>query len=1571
MNYLFSIIAARIKHALENESVVGVTVILDKLQSPQAFVDTMAKMFGSKEGYLVLDGVDVHQLKCPNNLHLSGTVEKAVEWRNFKSAQGHIVYCCAQLRKRSHSLNDFYKLTPRRIVSAIAQDQSDSAKNRPLARFWSALAQAETDSFSLAKLLDFLNALNEQQTGLEKEIWRLGLIPDKQILNPTVNVEERIQRNLDIIEQLNFMDDGIRRRMAASLANFDRQEKRTYRLLLDYFNHGDFQVFKDLDVDRVFALISKTKTHADLPSPTTSQGETIVPIKPQNPTKTLLDEFVKGLSGDKTVQDKIKDFGSALIDYTKKHDAFDENDSDDKPTIEDPKTETSLVFPPAKLDRNLFKLVTQSATPENWGGVVLSKQANLHDAIADADSICADSEMFKPFRPCFDEPNPFFTKSRSLKTELALFDEALEKRGRHSNLVPLFDKITTARKETMCYLDALLRYGHLAVFGCNAEALDSINRYIGAWKDLYDEFKRVEEDMHEISDSEYQHAARCLISLDVLFLRIKDEWKAIMMPTNPLFLWIYSEIYGQLKREEYNFSEVEYRHPLVKALKDLPNLINFQLVPREIFAVADLGANEDYILPCSGSQGILPTFENKTNRYLGSDGMECIGDTIKRYLAFAPYAGNDLRISVVDVPDVMECVRIVAKCISETMTRDNKSTAATLEIFLTDCHSGGRDMDNLDFAQQDSDVSDLIQSDNLRIKVIHCKNLAAVAAALKSDPVHLAFYFDQSTYQVSYGATTRELYITPLVVTYDFNYNAVSSEGEIFPNTDTNNGFLGSYYAVFAQTGSAHSQTRVPRTSYLKTQELEYMLGVLDNRYTQWLIAADRIVYNYVPKEGLPIGVKNFGRRNVCIWANKNSRVIQQFVMLLKQYNLHPTREALVDVFNRFGHISGEGLVGIPAKKPGGSETANARRKGMLGTVFAAKWYADQHPNALVASLDSDEGRTWLSTTEDEATDNKRADLVGFRLDSESNGIIVDVLEVKTRSAKQPDFTFSTENGRRIIQGHAADQVGHVLDRLQQVFQFDLNECENMFVAARRETLKYQIVNECFRSKYLPSQQIEEWSKRLKLVFSGGCPIKICGTIVHVDLENSSSDVPDARGFYESASNEYELGVVSLTARSIQHEIFGGVCEGNNTVIATNQQLSIPIENKSPSVESEEQPPSEDSSSGAQPAIPFTFSDDTFQTDDSPELSEEENVPEIVKAFRLACNSFSIRIEECDAESARIGPSVIRFFITLKKGQKIESLRKALPDIGRQIAHTKLRIQQVENTNKIAVDVMRKHRKDVPFDDVISLLPPIDGLEQMPILIGQTPEGENVLRYFDQMPHLLVGGTTGSGKTVFLSTLLLSLLSRHPKKEQLQLLITSSKVEDFIAFESIPHLISNGIVAQATDAINYIKQQVFQESERRQKLFVAERVSKISLYNQHMREKGLPQLPPVVVLVDEFADLADNISDRNDRDAFFRTLRQIAQAGRSRGIHLILCTQRPSAKLLDTNIKAQLPGRVALTVADIGSSKMILDIQDAGAERLQGRGDLLFRDPGGALIRAQGFSLDLDSLPTYVEHALG
>jgi S-DNA-T family DNA segregation ATPase FtsK/SpoIIIE len=158
------------------------------------------------------------------------------------------------------------------------------------------------------------------------------------------------------------------------------------------------------------------------------------------------------------------------------------------------------------------------------------------------------------------------------------------------------------------------------------------------------------------------------------------------------------------------------------------------------------------------------------------------------------------------------------------------------------------------------------------------------------------------------------------------------------------------------------------------------------------------------------------------------------------------------------------------------------------------------------------------------------------------------------------------------------------------------------------------------------------------------------------------------------------------------------------------------------------------------------------------------------------------------------------------------------------------------------------------------------------------------------------------------------------------------------------------VYSDATETSETICDVVFKEFERRKGLLTKARVENIIRYNETHDEK----LAPMVVVVDEFADLTDQLSNKKEREDFYKPIRQIAQIGRKRGIHLVLCTQRPSANLLPTDIKAQLGGRIALRVNEATSSRMILD--EGGAQDLQKHGDMIYKN-GSEIERAQGYLL--------------
>lgn len=366
----------------------------------------------------------------------------------------------------------------------------------------------------------------------------------------------------------------------------------------------------------------------------------------------------------------------------------------------------------------------------------------------------------------------------------------------------------------------------------------------------------------------------------------------------------------------------------------------------------------------------------------------------------------------------------------------------------------------------------------------------------------------------------------------------------------------------------------------------------------------------------------------------------------------------------------------------------------------------------------------------------------------------------------------------------------------------------------------------------------------------------------------------------------------------------------------------------------------------------------------APAVSEEE-IEQLVRDFKRSCGDYHINLRECEAKDTVIGPSVIRLKFKLGRGQALSGLSSHLEDIGREMKRSGVIVQSVLNSDELLLDVPRLQRDQVLFKDVIEKLPKVISPEQLYFPLGRTPNGKDLIENLAEMPHMLVGGSTGSGKSVFLFTLLASLLMTHPNKEDMQLVLSSSKLEDFIHFEKLPHLYAGKIISDATEATEVIKDVIFKESERRGKLLVEARVANIVEYNKKAEEK----LAPIVVVIDEFADLADQLETTKEKNAFYKPVRRIAQAGRSRGIHLIICTQRPEAKLVDSTTKAQLNARVALRVNDSMSSRMILGDSESDAQYLQKHGDMIFKF-GDTKERAQGYLIEIPELDQIVDDVI-
>ncbi len=310
------------------------------------------------------------------------------------------------------------------------------------------------------------------------------------------------------------------------------------------------------------------------------------------------------------------------------------------------------------------------------------------------------------------------------------------------------------------------------------------------------------------------------------------------------------------------------------------------------------------------------------------------------------------------------------------------------------------------------------------------------------------------------------------------------------------------------------------------------------------------------------------------------------------------------------------------------------------------------------------------------------------------------------------------------------------------------------------------------------------------------------------------------------------------------------------------------------------------------------------------------------------------------------GPTVTRYEIEPAPGEKIARIQSLANDLARALAVGVVRIEApIPGKRVIGLEVPNAERELVRFSEALLDESYQRTRAKLPLILGKSIEGSFWVRDLAQMPHLLIAGSTGSGKSVAINALVMSLLFRYLPTE-LRLLMIDPKMVELTPYDGIPHLV-RGVVTNPADAAGVLQGAVA-HMERRYKMMSKAGVRSLEQYNQKMREAGEPTLPYLVIVIDELADLMIT-SPKEVEQAILR----LAQMARATGMHLILATQRPSVDILTSLIKVNIPARIAFAVSSSHDSRTILDA--TGAERLTGQGDMLFYQPGLAKpVRLQG-----------------
>lgn len=328
--------------------------------------------------------------------------------------------------------------------------------------------------------------------------------------------------------------------------------------------------------------------------------------------------------------------------------------------------------------------------------------------------------------------------------------------------------------------------------------------------------------------------------------------------------------------------------------------------------------------------------------------------------------------------------------------------------------------------------------------------------------------------------------------------------------------------------------------------------------------------------------------------------------------------------------------------------------------------------------------------------------------------------------------------------------------------------------------------------------------------------------------------------------------------------------------------------------------------------------------------------------------------------AVRPGPVVTRFELELAAGTKVSRVTGLVKDLARSLSVISVRVVEViPGKSAIGIELPNKVREVVTLYEVLATKQYQNARSKLTLALGKDISGHPVIVDLAKMPHLLVAGTTGSGKSVSLNAMLLSLLYKATPK-QLRLILIDPKMLEFSIYEGIPHLLAP-VVTDMKDAASAL-QWCVSEMERRYCIMASLGVRNILGYNTKMREASetgrpfpnsltaheggeslkLQELPQIVVIADEFADMMVVVGKKVET-----LIIRLAQKARAAGVHLIFATQRPSVDVITGLIKANIPTRIAFQVSSKIDSRTILDQQ--GAEQLLGHGDLLYLAPGAGV----------------------
>lgn len=1391
---------------------------------------------------------------------------------------------------------------------------------------------------SFEQLVSYYNALENDSTNIAatitEKIFLLGLLPDANLLDSPKNddIRKRLLNNYKTVQRIRYLDKSDLRILQAIDQNLEIQEK-----ILSFYKKRDTSILELMTLPVVEGLLSsvnKNKKKKEKPTDDTPK------LPDTNSEEKVASRNTKSdsIGVDLILENDGESIGELLEQIEEE---FENRESGKKSRVIVESSEgikTNIEFLP-----EIYNLIDTFISDSTFGGIVNTEESTAPDAL---------SQLNKSNVLSFTEDyiNEIKDKLISLaeeypeeaRTVLIAFEEYINERSKISGYAArLADSPMLKIAE------------HLWAENSFTPFIDSFAKLISLLKENFQKFSYY-------SASGTKEIVAQINSLDIIFIKSPGKIHAVLSPLNPLYLWKYIELSQRLKEDMVILSDAD-KEFLVRSADEIPNpLIT-------VFVSSFISGDKDEVIAEAGKIGNLPIYSNENYVNQSTDGLDIIKRSIEKFLSVYQHSRIGLRIAFINPPDVNDTVKLFSDLIL------NELGGLHIDIFRTkETPYSWADTENID-----EDILKLFSSnDRFTLKInTDITQLDKLSEKLERNSYHIVSLFDPSKRSVTEIKTENRLNlkIHPLCIPKIFNYDPLTDKLEIVP-ASTGNIFT-EHHELVARLNDRPKGWHNTVVSNLEPVK-QYLQSLMNS--AEWLIIADSNLKNFeVSTIGSEKCIYYSGSQNreVGIYSANWSKLVDGLDQIVRRIgNYIPNKQCIEKLLNQVQLLNEKSILSI-INTTSVSTFDKSKGKGTIGSAIAATWYKNSFKDSILASLDTDLARNWLKSRDD----NTMSDLIGIRYLSE-NEAVIDIIEVKTHDGDFKIVDDENVDGTKEIQGHAVEQVS-IINKLMNEILFEQGKVTSI---SRRELLRYQVFKILHNSSFSKNEK-KRWTSFLNELFSANLEsIKLNNIICYVNFNsNNPSDTTGTK-----YSSDQEIFLYQLNNDLITAYISG--CIGTEK---DNDSKAIRLENKV----SEE--PEEIISSLPSKIEQSTLDVVNYEVKDrSSEIKEDKNsvihtqtseegsgvdgievplnessdkidsalkmfIEQKAKAIRQAMKDFSIDVQEVDPDKALIAARFIRFRVKLRPGEVLSKVLRVRSDIAREIeAINEIFIDNERGTNYIYIDVPRES------SDAVALLENLDNIERgvvgnLNVILGQDPSGEMVYLDLAKAPHLLTAGSTGSGKTIFLYSIIVSLISQYTA-EELELVVIDPKQTDFIFFEDLPHLRNNEVIIEPESAVAILNELVNDELPRRTNLLRESRNRDLFTYNDKNKDNPLK---PILVVVDEYADLIAAADLEGNKEEFERNMIRLAQRSRNVGIHLVIATQRPSADIVTSRLKANVPTRISFSLPANQDSRTILDA--SGAEDLLGKGDMLY-SYNGEIRRLQGLFISEQELQDYIDKKL-